>query len=186
MPVLSPSLNPLKALHRLRCRYRARQLRRRLGHPLPVWALGEVRLAAPAAGWLQKMLCAWHALPAPGLHTHAGEALPLNELTHRLATQGLDLWACRLAEAGGLRPGDVVVLCAPLHGRAASLALLVDVSIDGDGLRLHLAPTARQGAEVLACSRRQLQPAMAGWVLRSRPQAGRTGMAAPAPLALAA
>lgn len=185
MPVLLPSLNPLKALHRLRHLHRVRQLRRRLGHPLPVWALGEVRLAAPTARWLLQTLCTWHALPAHGLCGPEAGALPLNEVTRRLALHGLDLRACRLAEAGALQTGDVVVLLAPLAGHAASMALVVDAPEGADSLGLQLAPAGTRTPEVRTFNRGQLQAVMAGWVLRSRQQAPRAHVAH-APLAMAA
>ena len=164
---MSPALNPLTHLRRLR---RARRLRQGSGHVLPAWALAEVNLSAAQAAWLLRTVCSFHALPVRGLGVAGSAIVPLVDLVTQLADRGVLLGACRVADLRALARGDVVMLgdevAARLFGGPAraggGLALVIDAGAQVLRLSPALAP------DPLSCRVAELQGAWPGWVLRSR------------------
>lgn len=148
----------------------ARHLRKGSGLALPSWALAEVTLSPAQAQWLLRTLCGWHALPlraAPP--TAAAAQVPLVDLMAQLATRGIELRACRLADARALGRGDVLILgdgaAARLFGDAAAAGGGMALVIDAGSHTLRLNPAL--APDPLSCRGHDLQGSMVGWVLRS-------------------
>jgi hypothetical protein len=164
---MNPSLHPIHLLRRLR---RARQLRRGCGDALPAWALTEVSFSRAQASWLQRCLCGWHAVPVRAAMAGAGQAVPLAVLVDTLAEQGVQLRACRLADARGLARGDVLMLADAaaqrLFGAASAPGGGMALVIDAGEHNVRLSPAL--AANAVSCRTADLHGALAGWVLRSQ------------------
>lgn len=165
------TFNPMTHLRRLR---QARQLRLGSGHELPAWALAEVRFSAAQAGWLLRTLCNWHALSPRGATPAGDAAVPVADLMESLSQRGISLRACRLADAQGLRRGDVVMLgddaANRLFGGPAAAGGGMALVIDAGPRILRLSPALVP--DPLSCRCTELRGLLVGWVLRSQLQPG--------------
>ena len=147
----------------------ARQLRKGSGLALPSWALAEVTFSPAQAHWLLRTLCGWHAVPLRAAPPAAASAVPLVDLVAQLAVRGIELRACRLADARALGRGDVVILgdgaASRLFGDAAAAGGGMALVIDAGSHTLRLSPAL--APDPLSCRGHELQGSLVGWVLRS-------------------
>lgn len=136
---------------------------------LPSWALAELTLSPAQALWLLRTLCAWHALPLRDAPPWSGSAVPLVELMSRLTARGVELRACRLADARSLVRGDVLILgdgaATRLFGGPAAAGGGMALVIDAGTHTLRLSPAL--APDPLSCRCRDVQDSLVGWVLRS-------------------
>jgi hypothetical protein len=158
----------LRALPWRRLR-QARARRKASGVALPSWALAEVTLSAAQAQWLLRTVCGWHALSLRDVAPWVGRAVPLVELMTSLAARGVELRACRLADAQSLARGDVLILgddaAARLFGGPAVAGGGMALVIDAGSHTLRLSPAL--APDPLSCRCRDVQGSLVGWVLRS-------------------
>ena len=163
-----PPLRQWQQRRQMRRRHQTHQWHQGSGRALPRWALSEVTFTPAQAQWLCRTLCAWHALPWRDNRPWDGPAVLLASLTARLAAQGIDLRACRLADARALNRGDVLILgdeaAARLFGAAAGMGGGMALVIDAGPHTLRLSPAL--AADPLSCRSRDLHGSLLGWVLR--------------------
>jgi hypothetical protein len=153
-------------LRRLR---HARAWRRATQAALPACALAELNLGAAQAAWLLRTVCSWHALPVQGTADVAGTTLPLALVMQRLAARGVQLQACRLAQAQDLQRGDVLMLADDAAQRLFGGPLVsgggMALVIDAGSSHLRLSPAL--APDPLSCRWADVRGSLAGWVLRS-------------------
>lgn len=158
-----PAFNPLDFLRRLRVVRRPRPTGLR---PLPIWALGELRLTAAEAAWLQRAQLCCLGLPTR-VEPRSRTSPSLGETFAPLAQHGFVLQAFRFDDLRLLRRGDVIWLHAAATVREGTadpggrLALVVDAGADW----LRLSPALADGP--LTRRHAELRGMTGGWLLRA-------------------